>query len=77
MAALSKHYAGIVSQLSCTQVFHPGRTCYQYAYENFGKIFQLCAKFYTPMVLVSVEYIVETIIIYARFTHGTLVERNL
>lgn len=53
MAALSKHYANIVGNLHCTEIFHPGRTCAQYASENFGKIFQLCAKFYTPMVLVG------------------------
>lgn len=54
MAALSKHYAHIVANLHCTEIFHPGRTCAQYASENFGKIFQMCVKFYTPMVLVSV-----------------------
>lgn len=57
MAALSKHYAEIVKQLTCTELFHPGRHCGQYAAENFGKIFQLCAKFYTPMVLVSFLFI--------------------
>lgn len=63
---LSKVFNDTIKNLSCSEIVHPGQTCWEAAFWNVNNTLFTCGQLFFPLIFVNVNFFLSIYISYKK-----------